>query len=126
MVGELTWIREVLADFTPGAAGIWTLVIMGAAYLAREWRENRKLSAEDRLARREGYEKQVAHLTAENRALAQDMKQLREEYDRYRRLCQEETDQLRQHIISIEHELSGAKRRMDTQAIQMIGKEDKK
>jgi predicted nucleic acid-binding Zn-ribbon protein len=107
---------EILKAWAPQAYGIWTLVLIAVVYFVREWRETRKLSAADRLARREGYSHQVANLQAENRALGQDMRNLREEYDEYRRLCREETDQLRAHIRALEDELQGFKRRLDSQA----------
>lgn len=109
-------LAKIAAEFTPGAVGVWVGVIMFAGWILREWRETKKLSAEDRLARREGYEKQVQLLTAENRELAEDQRQLREEYDRYRKLCQEETDALRKHVVKLEFDLAGLRRRADTLA----------
>lgn len=103
-----------VAGFTPGSYGIWTGVFMFAAWLAREWRETRKLSADDRLARREGYAKQVEMLAAENRRLLEDQAKLRKEYDDYRHLCQMETDSLRDMLIAVQGELAGYKRRVDT------------
>jgi len=105
---------EILRDFTPGAYGIWTGVLLFAGWLLREWRETRKLSADDRLARREGYEKQVTILTAENRALAGDMRDLREEYDQYRGICQQENDQLRSQVIKLEFDIAGLRRKTAT------------
>ncbi len=108
-------------DFTPGAYGIWTLVVLIAGWFMREWRENRKLSIDDRLAKRDGYAKQVATLTAENRDLRQEVADVRreareavsvaqKEQDEYRRLCQEETDQLRNSLRYAMDELAGIKR----------------
>jgi septal ring factor EnvC (AmiA/AmiB activator) len=101
---------KIAQDFTPGAAGIWTLVVMFAAYLLREWRETRKLSFEDRLARREGYAKQVEDLTLENRKLREDVTRAWHEHEEYRRLCHTETDQLRSEIQSLSNEVAGFKR----------------
>lgn len=112
-------MMSALSTWTPAAYGIWTGVLMGAGWILKEWRENRKLSLEDRLARRGGYEKQVAALTAENRAVMEDLRLLREEYDTYRRLCHEETDTLRKDVIRLEDEMNGYKRRLDTQARDM-------
>lgn len=106
-------------------AGTWTGVTMFAAYLVREWRETRKLSAEDRLARREGYAKQVEMLLgaqdrdrAENRRLRGDLQSLENTHDEYRRACQEETDQLRGDIRRLEDDLNGYRRRLDASAAE--------
>lgn len=112
-------LAKILTEFTPGAYGIWTGVLMFAAWFLKEWRETRKLSADDRLARREGYAKQVESLQKENRALGADLAKLRKEYDDYRHLCQSETDALRQNIIRLEGELSGYKRRVDMQGMEI-------
>lgn len=112
-------LRAILADFTPGAAGVWTGVLMFAGWMLREWREDRKLSAGDKLARREGYEKQVQMLSAENREVGKDLRELRAEYDRYRALCQSETDGLRLQIIELQRRLAGLDRKTATQAIDL-------
>lgn len=106
-------------DWTPGAVGIWVLIGMFVIYAIREFRENRKLSASDRQARREGYEKQVQMLMEENRALAGDLTELRSEYDQYRRDCHAENDSLRQMIIRLENDTAGFKRRADALAIEV-------
>ncbi len=100
----------ILREVTPGAYGIWTLVLMGAGWFFREWRETRKLSADDRLARREGYAAQVQMLMAENRLLLKDLHDMREEYDNHRKLCHLETEQLRGMIIELEREVEALKR----------------
>ena len=112
-------IRAIMAAFTPGAVGIWVGVGMMLIYAIREWRETRKLSAEDRIARRDGYAAQVSALHAENRALAGDMRDLRQEYDHYRELCQRENDQLRAQVIKLEFDLAGLKRKTATLARDM-------
>lgn len=104
----------LLKDFTPGAYGVWTGVLMLAAWFAKEWRETRKLSAEDRQARREGYAAQLENLQQENRSLYEDQRKLRKEYDDYRHFCQMETDNLREMLIAVQGELAGYKRRVDT------------
>tara|TARA_Y100001968_G_C19347626_1_gene712927 strand:- start:439 stop:819 length:381 start_codon:yes stop_codon:yes gene_type:complete len=86
----------------PGALGVWALVIIGAVYFIKEWRENRKLSSEDKLALRDGYAHQVQMLMAENRSLGKDQSELREEYKKYRTACQEETDDLRNQIFALQ------------------------
>lgn len=116
---EPEFIAKVIADFTPGAAGIWTGVLMFAGWLAKEWRETRKLSAEDRVARRDGYAKQVEMLMKENRELGVDMRELREEYDLHRRQCQIETDQLRRMVIDLEGKLEGLNRQRASDAIEL-------
>ena len=105
-----------LKDFTPGAYGIWTIALMVAAWLAKEWRETRKLSNDDRLARREGFAKQVESLQVENRKLRSDLVDVEQRYDDYRHACQVETDGLRQQIRGLEDEVNGLRRRLDTQA----------
>jgi outer membrane murein-binding lipoprotein Lpp len=115
----MTDLIPLLRQFTPGAYGIWTLVMMGAVFFAREWRETRKLSAEDRLARRDGYAKQVETLMAENRQLGADLRQVREEYDAHRRQCYQETDQLRKMIIDAQNEAAGSNRRIDTLSLEI-------
>lgn len=112
-------LAEFFQAFTPGAYGVWTGVIMFAAWFLKEWRETRKLSAEDRLARREGYAKQVEMLMAENRRLGSDLRQVREEYDAHRRQCYEETDQLRRMIIENQGEIEGYKRKVDSLSIEL-------
>lgn len=110
---------DLFKQFTPGAYGIWTGVLMFAAWFLKEWRETRKLSADDRLARREGYAKQVEQLSYENRALRGDLRDIRKEYDEHRKQCHEETDQLRQMIITSQNEVQGYKRKVDTLSIEL-------
>lgn len=103
-------LSGLFQNWTAGATGVWTGVLMLAAYILNQMRLDRKLSADDRIARREGYEKQVQMLTAENRLLGEDQRSLREEYDNYRRLCKLETDQLRAMVMALEREVEGLKR----------------
>lgn len=105
----LALLGNLLKD--PGTLGVWTLVLIGLIYFFREYRESRKLSAEDKLARRDGYARQVEMLMAENRSLARDQAELREEYKMYRKACQEETDQLRREIFMLRAEVEEHKRR---------------
>jgi predicted nucleic acid-binding Zn-ribbon protein len=74
------------------------------------------LSAADRLARREGYAKQVAGLQVENRRLRRELADDRKRHDDYRHACQHETDQLRTEIRGLEDQVTGFKRRLDAQA----------
>ena len=106
----LTEIASILKDFTPGAAGIWVLVVWALVNSLKEWRETRKLSLEDRIARRDGYAKQVESLSAENRDLRHDLADLERRYGEYRDLCHSETDQLREQVRSLQDELAGIKR----------------
>lgn len=112
-------VAKIFAEFTPGATGVWTGVLMFAAWWLREWRETRKLSADDRLARREGYAKQVEYLTSENRNLMDDQRKLREEYDRYRSMCHEETDQLREQVVRLENRVAGLMRKLADIAVRV-------
>lgn len=116
---KMSDIAKILGEFTPGAYGIWTGVLMFAGWFLKEWRETRKLSADDRLARREGYAKQVEMLMAENRRLGDDLRNVREEYDAHRRQCYEETDQLRRMIINNQGEIEGYKRKVDSMSIEL-------
>lgn len=109
-------LAKLLEGFTPGAYGIWTGVFMFAAWLLREYRETRKLSAEDRLARREGYAQQVEGLQRENRELRAEMTKNRTEHEEYRRLCHAETDGLRAQVIQLMNEIEGMRRQMSAQA----------
>lgn len=106
--------------WTPGGVGIWFVVMLIGGWMLKEWREYRKLSIEDRNARREGYARQVEILLAENRALMEDQRKLREEYDHHRKICQAETDQLRDMIVNLEGEVQGLKRRVATDAIEIM------
>lgn len=111
-------LAKFAAQFTPGAAGVWVLVAMGIGWFTREYRETRKLSDADKLARREGYAKQVTLLTAENRALMADQSALRAEYDQYRKLCHAETDQLRDQVVSLENKIAGLMRKLADVAVR--------
>lgn len=117
MVQIAQWLASV--GMTPGAVGIWTGVAMLAVWLLREWRETRKLTDADKMARREGYARQVEMLMGENRSMLKDQRELREEYDRYREMCRSETDELRGKILRLENEQTGYKRRLDAQSIEL-------
>lgn len=110
---------DFFLDWTPQAYGIWTGVLMLAGYMFKGWLETRKLSVEDRQARREGYEQQVQNLRGENRLLQRDLTELRREYDDYRNLCNVETDQLRGQVRVLQDEVTGLKRRLDSQAVAL-------
>lgn len=112
-------LGKVLSEFTPGAYGIWSIFVLVAGFILKEWRETRKLSSEDRLARRDGYAKQVEGLQKENRDLRADMTAAEARHDEYRRLCHGETDALRQNIIRLEGEVAGFKRRIDMQGMEI-------
>lgn len=108
-----------LSKFTPGTYGVWMLVLMAAAHFAREWRLTRKLTSEERQARREGWTAQVEMLQRECRERAEDTRRLRGEYDEYRKLCQVETDQLRDMLQRQEDEISGLKRKHSELSLEM-------
>jgi predicted RNase H-like nuclease (RuvC/YqgF family) len=103
-------------EWPPQAYGIWTLVFLAFFYAAREYRETRKLSAEDRQARREGFAAHVESLQTENRRLRTDLADLRREYDEYRRICQEENEQRIREGRVMENHIRGLERRLDAQA----------
>lgn len=106
--------------WTPGGVGIWFVAMLIGGWMLKEWREYRKLSIEDRNARRDGYARQVEILLGENRALMEDQRKLREEYDHHRKICQAETDQLREMIVNLEGEVQGLKRRVATDALEIL------
>lgn len=129
-MGEVNW-AAIAAQVTPGAAGIWTLVIMIGAFLIREWRESRKLSSSDRQARREGYAKQVSGLQVENRELrreitktrreyADELRIVRAEFADYRLLCEHETHQLRAQLGEALNLMAGIDRQKWGQQIALI------
>jgi len=111
-------LARILASFTPGAAGIWVGVLMFAGWWLKEWRETRKLSLDDRLARRDGYAAQVASLTTENRNLRADLAEIEERHSRYRELCHKETDQLRSHVVRLEDRVAGLMRTLADVAVR--------
>lgn len=102
---ELNEILKSITGWSPGAYGIWTGVLMFSAWWLREWRETRKLSAEDRLARRDGYAHQVQSLMAENRSLRDDLRKLEKQHYDYRSMCVAENDELRRELRITREEL---------------------
>jgi hypothetical protein len=103
-------LTDIFQTFTPGAYGIWTGVLMFVGWWLKEWRETRKLSLDDRNARREGYAKQVTMLMAENRALGVDLATLRLQHDQYRQAHVAEAEQLRHDIVRLEDRITGFRR----------------
>jgi len=108
-MGDLSSLSQLAEQFTPGAYGIWTGVLMFTAWWLKEWRETRKLSAEDRLARRDGYAHQVQSLMAENRSLRDDLRKLEKQHYDYRRMCVAENDKLRRDLRITREELEEIK-----------------
>lgn len=117
-----TLLQQIIRNpgWTPGGVGIWFVAMLIGGWMLKEWREYRKLSIEDRNARRDGYARQVEILLGENRALMEDQRKLREEYDHHRKICQAETDQLREMIVNLEGEVQGLKRRVATDALEIL------
>lgn len=113
MVSDVLNILKSLG-FTPGAYGIYGILAFVAVHFMKEWSADRRLSVEDRQAKREGFTRQLDIYRQENRQLLDDQSKLRKEYDDYRRLCQMETDHLREMLIAVQGELAGYKRRVDT------------
>jgi predicted nucleic acid-binding Zn-ribbon protein len=107
------------AAWPPQAYGIYGLLFLVAAWMFKSWLETRKLSTEDRMARREGYARQVETLQRENRDLGGDLRDLRHEYDDYRKMCRAETDELRHQIVELQNEVTGLSRRLDSQAVAL-------
>lgn len=103
-------LKMILDTLTVGGAGVWVGVLMFGLYLFREYRETRKLSAEDRLARRDGYAKQVTALQAENRELRDEMHNMRKEHADYRKFCEDQHDADRKRMRDMEDEITGMKR----------------
>lgn len=115
----MDWFDTIQHGITPSAAGVWTLVLMVAGHLLREWRATRKLSLEDRLARRDGYARQVSDLLQENRKLREEMHQMNENHELYRQICHKENDQLRQMLLNVQYELEGLKRKLVTEGLEV-------
>lgn len=113
-------IAALFASDATRTAGIWLLVLMVGAFFVREWRETRKLSSDDRQARREGYAKQVAELHKENRALRSDLRRVEKDHDDYRKLCIEENGQLRGLIRSLEDHVVGLERQLAAAGLAVI------
>jgi predicted nuclease with TOPRIM domain len=113
------WIANVISQFTPGAVGIWVVAGMLGVYFMREYRETRKLSLEDRLARRDGYARQVENLQNENRQLRAEMHQMNEYHEAYRQQCHRENDQLRGMLVNVQDEVEGLKRRVAQDALEL-------
>jgi hypothetical protein len=113
-------LARIAAGFTPGAVGIWVGVLGAAGMLFKRWIENRKLTIDERQAKREGFSAQVEFLTKENRQLREDYDEYRstaeDRYDRYRRQCEQETEQLRDQLRAIQDDMIGLKRKFDAQA----------
>lgn len=118
MEGDI--LARTMAAFTPGAVGIWLGVLGGAGVLFKRWTENRKLSIEERQAKREGFSAQVEFLTKENRQLREDYDAHRasseSRYDQYRRQCELETDQLRGQLRQLQDDMVGLQRTINAQA----------
>lgn len=95
---------------TPAAIGIWTLVGGAIAWAVEQWRQNRTLSADDRLAKQMGFQKQAESLLKENRLLREEVSDTNARLDEFRKVCHAENDQLRRHIWRLEDELVGYKR----------------
>lgn len=112
-------IDRIIEGFTPGAVGIWVVAAMLIVHFLKEYRETRKMSLEDRLARRDGYARQVEMLMDENRSLRAEMHSMNENHERYRQQCHKENDQLRDMLVTVQNELEGLKRRVATDAIEL-------
>ena len=113
-------LLAIMDGATPGAYGIWTLVLMIAGWFLKEWRENRKLSSADKLAKREGYAAQVQLLMNENRKLLADMHALRLEYDKHRKQCYAETEELRRMINVLQEDIDGLKAHAGEDALEIL------
>ena len=119
-------LAPLLSELTPGAYGVWAIALMLAGFLTKEWRETRKLSSEDRQARREGYARQVEELSKENRALRTELTEEREHSAAHRKQCHVETDQLRTWVRNLEDELEGYKRKFAELSLELMKIKDGK
>lgn len=106
----------ILSQFTPGAWGIWTGVIMLGGWFLREYRETRKLSSDDREARRTGYAAQVEQLLKENRDLRNEMRDIRDSTSKEHKECRDENTELRALVIKLEDQVTALRRKIETQA----------
>lgn len=125
MEGDLI---QAIIGMSAGAKGIWLFgFILVSAQLLKwlaEYRAFRRLSIEEKQARREGFTAQVEFLTrqlalANERleALDGDLAAEREAHDTYRRLCRAETDQLRGQITRLEDDLAALHRRRSAASV---------
>lgn len=99
-----------ITGLTPGGLGIWGILFYLVAWSLKEWRETRKLSSEDRQARREGFQAQAESLMNENRKLREEVHNANANLDDYRKICQIETDQLRALVRTYRDQVEGYKR----------------
>ncbi len=119
-------LTNFFKEMTPGSYGVYAILL---AYLINLWnqrREDRKLSAADRQANREGFQRlvedlqhRVSDLQEESRLQGEDGRKLRVEYDTYRKLCQAETDQLRAMSVANQDEIQGLKRKLTDANIEI-------
>lgn len=114
----MEWIGELLQNDATRTLGILALVGLGVIYLVREWRATRKLTTEERQARREGFAAQVdllmrelAECRAECRGQLSDQQSLRRENDDFRRLAYQIQEQQRREILDLREEVEGLKRK---------------
>jgi predicted nuclease with TOPRIM domain len=112
-------IAHLLPDMSAGAYGIWLVAGMLLVKFMAEYRLMRGLTPEDRLARRDGYQKQVEILLEENRKLRLEMHQMNEHHEGYRQLCHAENDQLRQMLSTNADETEGLKRKIADLSMQI-------
>lgn len=119
----LEGVPSFLSGVTPGSAGIWFIAAMVAVHFFREWRLTRRLSLDDRLARRDGYAAQVTGLMVENRSLRTEMDKrdlshqariiaLEGKYDKYRELCEHTEEQHRKEILGLMDKVAGLGRQI--------------
>lgn len=127
----INWLAQMMATANLNSGLLAMILIAAIAHGLREWRLTRKLSLDDRLARRDGYAAQVSSLQAENRALREDMlvrdgkhyeeiQLVRHEYDEYRKLCEMENEQHRGAITALQDQVSGLKRRLATLGLEAL------
>ncbi len=120
-------IQYFFQEMTPGAYGIYGLFFLAIGGIIK-WRlDLGKLSLDERVAKREGFTKQVELLLQElkgvreeNRLLLKDNHDLREEYNAFRILCHKENEQLRKMIIEVTDDLEGLKRERAQDLIHAI------
>lgn len=130
-------IAKFVSELTPGGWGVWIAVVYyittNSAKMFNGWVSMRKLSLEEKQANREGFtkqvdalNKQVSSMQGEVDGLRTENRNLRAEYDQHRRVCQVETEQLRNEIIRLEGVLAGMFRKVAAVALKVTrGEVDK-
>lgn len=118
IVATLPPVSAFISEFTPGAMLLAYMAAIVTFHYWKSWREDKKLSQDDRQAKREGFARQteilmrqIGDLNAENRLLRADLLQNEQTHSEYRRQCQAETEQLRNEIVGMQQQMAGVLRK---------------